>query len=144
MFKKILTVIVFVLFSSSFVSASEITIGVDNFSINLVGGDSKNITFTATANGFSKTVTGQLSYTITQENGIYNGSEMWIEFPENPMVLEPNQPKTSFFTIKTVPNIMPDTYNIDLKLTAENEEDTSSGNHPGYGGIVNIWGDGEC
>ncbi len=140
--KKLLTILMFLIVIGSFVSAS-VTITIPPFDMDLVGGDSKDIYFTV-YNGFSGPVEGYMGYVITQENGIYNGSEAWIEFSENPILLDSYARWTSYFTIKTAQNIVPDRYNICLRMDMEFNGGGSSHRRSRYKGTINICGDGEC
>jgi len=103
-------------------SASSIELNPESFQVELVGGESNTQNFTVEWNGEAEVV-GHLNYSVTEANGTYDGSELWINFSENPVILEPNQPKQLAFTINTIPNIYPDIYSIMINISAEIEEE---------------------
>jgi len=91
------------------------------FHVGIVGGENISKNFTIEWNGKAPVVC-YLTYKITQANGFYNGKELWINFSENPIILEPTKPKKIGFYIYSLPNIQPDTYYITIEARANLEE----------------------
>jgi len=96
--------------------AQSIAVTPNEFSIELVGGENVSKNFTIEWDG-EVPVVGYLSYEISEENGSYEGKELWVEFSENPIILEPNNPKEVVATIYSLPSIQPDVYRITIKAT---------------------------
>lgn len=101
----------------------QLAISPSEFHVEIVGGEnlSKNLTIEW---GGRTPVVAYLSYEVSQANGFYTGKELWIDFSENPVILEPNKPKTIEFRVHSLPNIQPDTYfiTIEAKVNLERRE----------------------
>jgi len=102
-------------------ACGQLIINPSEFSIRIVGGESLSKNLTIEWNGETPVVC-YLSYKITQTNGSYNGKELWVNFSENPIILEPTKPKTIEFYIYSSPNIQPDTYSITIEARVSLEE----------------------
>ena len=102
-------------------ACGQLVINPSEFSIRIVGGESLSKNLTIEWNGETPVVC-YLSYKITQTNGSYNGKELWVNFSENPIILEPAKPKTIEFYIHSSPNIQPDTYSITIEAKVSLEE----------------------
>ena len=66
-------------------SASSIELNPESFNIELIGGESYTQNFIAEWDGEAEVV-GHLNYSVTEANGTYNGSELWLNFSENPVI----------------------------------------------------------
>ena len=99
----------------------QLVINPSEFSVEIVGGENISKNFTIEWGGKTPVVC-YLSYKITQANGFYNGKELWINFSENPIILEPTKPKTIEFYIYSSPNIQPDIYSITIEAKVNLEE----------------------
>jgi len=105
----------------SIVSAQSVTVNPSEFEVSLVGGENISKNFIVIWNG-KTSVVGHIFYSVTEENGIYDGSELYLNFSENPIILEPNKPKNITATIHTTPNILPDVYNVIIEIKVELEK----------------------
>ena len=99
----------------------QLVINPSEFSVEIVGGENISKNFTIEWGGKTPVVC-YLSYKITQANGFYNGKELWINFSENPIILEPTKSKSIEFYIYSSPNIQPDTYSITIEAKVDLEE----------------------
>ena len=102
-------------------ACGQLIINPSEFSVEIVGGESISKNFIIEWGGKTPVVC-YLSYKITQANGFYNGKELWINFSENPIILEPTKPKTIEFYIYSSPNIQPDIYSITIEAKVNLEE----------------------
>ena len=100
---------------------AQLTLNPSKFSVEIVGGENISKNFTIEWNGKTPVVC-YLSYEITQANGVYNGKELWLNFSDNPTILEPYKPKTIEFYIHSLPNIQPDNYTITIKAEVNLEQ----------------------
>lgn len=144
MIRKALTIATFVILLSNFASASEIIITPNSFDIDLVGGDSINKTIVIKAVGFTSPINVSLNHSITEKNGIFNGSEMWLNFSENSITLDPNQEKIVSFTLSTRPDIYPDDYFFTIELSADVEIDERGYKSGGSSGYITYCENGKC
>ena len=88
---------------------AQLTINPSKFSVEIVGGENITKTISLVWKG-EASVVAYLGYEIEQVNGSFNGSEMRVEFSENPVILEPNKVKKVEVTIATRSNIYPGEY----------------------------------
>ena len=95
-------------------ASAQLVLNPTNFHVEVVGGETVSKNFTIEWKGEAPTV-GYISYEIEEENGSFEGSEMWLTFSENPVILEPNSPKEITAYIHTAPNISPGNYTIQIK-----------------------------
>ena len=104
---------------------AQIKIEPSSFQINLVGGGSTSKTITLLWKGEAPVV-AYLNYSIEQINGTFNGSEMWLNFSQNPVILEPNKDKEIGITIHTKPNIYPGEYLITISANTSVQQVTKT------------------
>ena len=104
---------------------AQIKIEPSSFQINLVGGESTSKTITLLWKGEAPVV-AYLNYSIKQINGTFNGSEMWLNFSQNPVILEPNKDKEIGITIHTKPNICPGEYLITINANTSVQQVTKT------------------
>jgi len=121
---KNLLSILFLFFMIPLVNA-QIEIEPNSFQINLVGGESTSKTITLLWKGEAPVV-AYLNYSIEQINGTFNGSEMWLNFSQNPVILEPNKDKEIRITIHTKPNICPGEYLITINANTSVQQVTKT------------------
>ena len=121
---KNLLSILFLFFMIPLVNA-QIKIEPSSFQINLVGGESTSKTITLLWKGEAPVV-AYLNYSIEQINGTFNGSEMWLNFSQNPVILEPNKDKEIGITIHTKPNIYPGEYLITISANTSVQQVTKT------------------
>ena len=88
---------------------SQLTLNPSKFSVEIVGGENITKTISLVWKGEAPVV-AFLGYEIEQVNGSFSGSEMRVEFSENPVILEPNKVKKVEVTIATKPSIYPGEY----------------------------------
>jgi hypothetical protein len=55
-------------------------------------------------------------------NGNYEGKELWIDFSQDKLILEPNKPENLQIFIYTLPNIQPDIYNLEITIRVDVEK----------------------
>lgn len=106
----ILVGLIFLLLSP--VYASGITIEPGAFTLSMYGGETicKNLTITAT--GFEVSVVANISAEIKANQTDLEGFE--INFSESRFILDNNQPKVIQIEIYAVPNLMPDSFEIEI------------------------------
>jgi len=104
---------------------AQIKIEPSSFQINLVGGESTSKTITLLWKGEAPVV-AYLNYSIEQINGTFNGSEMWLNFSQNPVILEPNKDKEIGIAIHTKPNIYPGEYLITINANTSVQQVTKT------------------
>ena len=121
---KNLLSILFLFFMIPLVNA-QIKIEPSSFQINLVGGESISKTITLLWKGEAPVV-AYLNYSIEQINGTFNGSEMWLNFSQNPVILEPNKDKEIEIAIHTKPNIYPGEYLITINANTSVQQVTKT------------------
>ncbi len=100
---------------------AQIVMNPSDFNIGLIGGETVSKSFTIEWTRDIPVVC-YLSYEITQENGTYEGNEMWMNFSENPVILEPHNQKTIEFSIHSLPNIQPGIYHITIESEVKLEK----------------------
>lgn len=122
--KKLIPTFIFLFFMIPLANA-QIKIEPSGFQINLVGGESISKTITLLWKGEAPVV-AYLNYSIEQINGTFNGSEMWLNFSQNPVILEPNKDKEIGITIHTKPNIYPGEYLIIINANTSIEQITKT------------------
>ena len=91
------------------IASAQILLEPSNFHIEMVGGENATKTISLVWKGEAPVV-AYLGYEIEQVNGSFSGSEMRVEFSENPVILEPNKVKNVEMTIATRSNIYPGEY----------------------------------
>lgn len=105
--KKALLPFIFLFFAP--IASAQILLEPSSFQIEMVGGDNVTKAISLVWKGEAPVV-AYLGYEIEQVNGSFNGSEMRVEFSENPVILEPNKVKKVEVTIATRPSIYPGEY----------------------------------
>ena len=105
--KKALLPFLFLFFAQ--VASAQILLEPSSFQIEMVGGDNVTKAISLVCKGETPVV-AYLGCEIEQVNGSFNGSEMRVEFSENPVILEPNKVKKVEVTIATRPSIYPGEY----------------------------------
>ena len=91
------------------IASAQILLEPSSFHIEMVGGENTTKTISLVWKGEAPVV-AYLGYEIEQVNGSFSGSEMRVEFSENPVILEPNKVKKVEVTIATRSNIYPGEY----------------------------------
>jgi len=105
--KKALLPFIFLFFVP--IASAQILLEPSSFHIEMVGGENTTKTISLVWKG-EVPVVAYLGYEIEQVNGSFSGSEMRVEFSENPVILEPNKVKKVEVTIATRSNIYPGEY----------------------------------
>ena len=105
--KKALLPFIFLFFVP--IASAQILLEPSSFHIEMVGGENATKTISLVWKGEAPVV-AYLGYEIEQVNGSFSGSEMRVEFSENPVILEPNKVKKVEVTIATRSNIYPGEY----------------------------------
>jgi len=95
------------------IASAQILLEPSSFQIEMVGGDNTTKIISLVWKGEVPAV-AYLGYEIEQVNGSFNGSEMWVEFSENPVILEPNKVKKVEVTLATKPSIYPGEYLVKI------------------------------
>jgi len=109
--KKALLPFIFLFFAP--IASAQILLEPSSFQIEMVGGDNVTKAVSLVWKGEAPVV-AYLGYEIEQVNSSFNGSEMRVEFSENPVILEPNKVKKVEVTIATRPNIYPGEYLVKI------------------------------
>jgi len=103
------TLLPFLFFIFVPIASAQILLEPSSFQIEMVGGDNTTKIISLVWKGEAPVV-AYLGYEIEQVNGSFSGSEMRVEFSENPVILEPNKVKKVEVTIATRSNIYPGEY----------------------------------
>jgi len=103
------------------IASAQVLVSPETFEISLVGGQNYSQSFTVEWKG-EVPVVGYLSYSVKQLNGTYDGRELWINFSQGKIILEPNKPKDMQMFIYTLPNIQPDTYTLKVEVRVDVEK----------------------
>jgi len=107
------TLLPFLFFIFVPIASAQILLEPSSFQIEMVGGDKTTKIISLVWKGEVPAV-AYLGYEIEQVNGSFNGSEMWVEFSENPVILEPNKVKNVEVTLATKPSIYPGEYLVKI------------------------------
>jgi hypothetical protein len=103
------------------IASAQVYVSPETFEISLVGGESIVKNFTVEWKGEAPVV-GYLNYSVKQLNGTYDGKELWINFSQDKVILEPNKPENLQIFICTLPNIQPDTYTLEISVRVNVEK----------------------
>jgi len=117
--KKALLPFLFLFFAP--IASAQILLEPSSFQIEMVGGDNVTKAISLVWKGEAPVV-AYLGYEIEQVNGSFNGSEMRVEFSENPVILEPNKVKRVEVTIATRPSIYPGEYLVRIFASTSVEQ----------------------
>ena len=107
------TLLPFLFFIFVPIASAQILLEPSSFQIEMVGGDNTTKIISLVWKGEVPAV-AYLGYEIEQVNGSFSGSEMWVEFSENPVILEPNKVKNVEVTLATKPSIYPGEYLVKI------------------------------
>jgi hypothetical protein len=103
------------------IASAQVYINPQTFEISLMGGENITKNFTVEWKGEAPVV-GYLNYSVKQLNGNYEGKELWIDFSQDKLILEPNKPENLQIFIYTLPNIQPDIYNLEITIRVDVEK----------------------